>query len=284
MLYCFKIEDIREHKQFRGEGCSMITIKNDSLIKALSHGKNSESSLSLGDMIDLFAQIIMSENDMVDDASLQKLLCKETRSYCDFDPGMQEGSKIISGAKHSTENIIAAVKSNDSNALNSACAELEAYQKRIVELEEHLHTDELTKFLNRRYLFANKLENGLILRDEGVLFLLQVDGFRKINEKFGYAIGDSVLTFFARNLGTLVNPKAYEIIRFSGAGFIIMVKEHQAEVLERKLKGFQSSLKSHKFKVTESDVLELNFLYGNRPYKEGEVFDAVLLKTAKRLS
>lgn len=65
----------------------------------------------------------------MDDRTLQQLLCRETRSYCDSNPAAQENSKVISGVRRRAENIIAAIKSNDNGALDEAFGELQGYQK-----------------------------------------------------------------------------------------------------------------------------------------------------------
>lgn len=262
----------------------MITIKSNKLVKALSEGDvNQDSTLSLGDLIDLYAQIMMDQNDMIDDKTLQRLLCRETRSYCDSDPAAQENSKVISGVRRSTENIIAAVKSNDNNAIDTAFGELQEYQKRIAELEKTLHIDELTLFLNRRYLFSEKLDDGKRLPENGVLFLFQIDHFKEINGTYGYEIGDKILKFCAKSIRSMIDPKNYDIIRFSGASFVIMVREDQTTVIERKLEGFQSTLRSRPVKISDEEKIRLKFLFGYQPYKAGEEFDSVLSMASKKL-
>lgn len=262
----------------------MITIKSNKLVKALSEGDvNQDATLSLGDLIDVYAQIMMDQNDMIDDKTLQRLLCKQTRSYCDSDPAEQENSKVISGVIRSAENIIAAVKSNDNGAMDEAFGELQGYQKRIAELEQTLHTDELTLFLNRRYLFSEKLKNGKILPEDGVLFVFHIDHFKEINGRYGYEIGDKILKFCAKSISAIIDQKNYEIIRFSGATFVIMANDNQTLVVERKLAGFQNTLQSRPVKISDEEKMRLHFLFGYQPYKAGEEFETVLSAVSKKL-
>lgn len=257
----------------------MFAVEANRLSNALEAG--GESELSLVDLIDLYAQIIMDQSDMVDDETIQKLLCKQTKSYCDFDPTMRESSKMILGAKESTANIITAVKENDQEGLERAFEKLKGYQIRIMELEKKLHTDELTEFYNRRYLLSEKLENGKSFQDEGVMFVMQIARFKEINDLHGYAIGDSVLKFFARSISSIIKPDMYEVIRFSGAVFVLMVQEHQVSVIERKLQGLQKVIERHTFKTSKERAVEFGLSYGKHPYRRGENFLSVLKKGAQ---
>lgn len=262
----------------------MIVIESNKLIKALSESDvNNNAALSLGDLIDLYAQIMLDQNDMIDDKTLQRLLCKQTKSYCDFDPEVKNSSNIISGAKRSTEHIIAAVKSNNNDALNEALSELNGYQKRIEDLEKRLHTDELTHFLNRRYLFSEQLKDVTILPEDGVLFLFQINHFKEINGTYGYETGDKILKFCAKSISTMIDPKKYKIIRFSGATFVIMAHEDQTLLVDRKLAGFQSTLQNRPVKISNEENLKLDFSYGYQSYKAGEEFDTVLSTVSKKL-
>lgn len=263
---------------------SMIVIKNNRLIKALSQNDvNNDASVSLGDLIDLYAQIMMEQNNMIDDQTLQKLLCKQTKSYCDGDSEVKNSSNIISGAKRSTEHIIAAVKSNDNDALNEAFLELNEYQKRIEELEKSLHTDELTQFLNRRYLFSEQLKDVRILPEDGVLFVFQINHFKEINRTYGYEIGDKIIKFCAKSISAMIDINKYKIIRFAGATFVIIANEDQTLVIERKLAGFQNTLSTRPVKISDEEKLKLHFSYGYQSYKAGEEFDTVLSTMTKRL-
>lgn len=255
----------------------MFAVDTGRLANALETGGG---SLSLNDLIDLYAQIILDQSDMADDATVQRVLCKQTRMYCDFDPTFQESSRMILGAKNSTESIISAVKEKDETALQEAFEKLQGYQIRIKELEKDLHTDELTSFRNRRYLLSEKLEEGKRFTDEGVLFVMQIDRFREINSEHGFAVGDSVLKFFARSISSIIKPEHYEIIRFSGATFVILAQDHQTAVLERKIQGFAQIIGKHTFKTSKERNVEFGLAYGKSPFHAGELFDTVMKKAS----
>ena len=92
------------------------------------------------------------------------------------------------------------------------------------ELMERVDTDLLTGLLNKvaaenkisEYLAANPTE-------QGILYVLDIDDFKKINDTMGHAFGDEVLRSMGRQLSPLF--RASDIIgRIGGDEFCIMLK------------------------------------------------------------
>lgn len=86
-------------------------------------------------------------------------------------------------------------------------AALAACERRIRELEELAHADELTGLLNRRG-FLLELERAILLvRRHGIgvaLLYIDLDGFKRINDDHGHGAGDQALgTVAARLKGAL---------------------------------------------------------------------------------
>lgn len=76
-------------------------------------------------------------------------------------------------------------------------------RRRIVELEQMVHTDELTGLLNRRG-FDRQLQRTLSSAsrydENGVLIYIDLDGFKSVNDSHGHAAGDKVLGTVAKQL------------------------------------------------------------------------------------
>jgi diguanylate cyclase (GGDEF)-like protein len=103
-------------------------------------------------------------------------------------------------------------------------------------------TDSLTGAFNRRYL---ELQAVKCLRDwdryhrPASLLLLDIDHFKRVNDKFGHAVGDTVL----RRLVALVQQRLRRVdilCRFGGEEFVVLLGEtsgdqarHVAEELRR---------------------------------------------------
>jgi diguanylate cyclase (GGDEF)-like protein/PAS domain S-box-containing protein len=99
-------------------------------------------------------------------------------------------------------------------------------------LWEQATQDPLTQLFNRRYF--NEVANKEIIKAKRnkqsmALLLLDVDYFKKINDKFGHSIGDKVLINFSQIM--LDQCRRSDIVcRFGGEEFVILMPEVSREV------------------------------------------------------
>ena len=112
-----------------------------------------------------------------------------------------------------------------------------AQAERIAYLETLTMTDELTGLLNRRGFVSHfNRELAHAQRDPaagGVLVMMDMDGFKAINDGFGHDAGDAVLRRVAALLGTLVRGQDV-VARLGGDEFTILLTSiDQDQGLER---------------------------------------------------
>lgn len=97
--------------------------------------------------------------------------------------------------------------------------------KRIAYLERLAMTDELTSLLNRRG-FINQLHHSLATarryQEKGVLIYVDLDNFKPINDTYGHAAGDQVLTHVAKVLMANVRDTDY-VGRMGGDEFAVLL-------------------------------------------------------------
>ena len=91
------------------------------------------------------------------------------------------------------------------------------------------HEDELTGLLNRRG-FLEVLRTGLLERpaDATIVLVLDLDGFKHVNDGFGRAAGDQVLNSVARRVCDVV-PSTVPVARLGGDQFALLVQEEDEE-------------------------------------------------------
>lgn len=98
-------------------------------------------------------------------------------------------------------------------------------------LSELLDRDPLTDALNRRGMGAQLTKTLNDHRDYGnscALAVLDIDNFKKINDLYGHAAGDRVLTAFARRvMGTI--RQSDQFYRVGGEEFVLKLSETGAE-------------------------------------------------------
>ena len=106
----------------------------------------------------------------------------------------------------------------------SAGVTFAALQVYISSREQLISVDPLTKLNNRaemvRYL-DNKMKNRNPHKDL-YLFMLDLDYFKKINDKFGHIEGDTAIVIAADAIKTATNKMGFFVCRYGGDEFIIV--------------------------------------------------------------
>ena len=97
-------------------------------------------------------------------------------------------------------------------------------QRLLVATETLSHQDSLTGLYNRRYLVEQAPRMWRQARREGVqlsAMVLDLDHFKRLNDEFGHAVGDSVLRAVARSLTGAVRP-ADLLARTGGEELVVL--------------------------------------------------------------
>ena len=124
----------------------------------------------------------------------------------------------------------------------------QASRARISQLDIAAHEDMLTGIANRRGFLAH-IERLTPQHRRGCLALIDLDHFKKLNDRYGHDVGDMVLRDFAARLAAGVRRTDY-VARWGGEEFAIFFQdalETQAvDVLERlRSEEHTSELQSH---------------------------------------
>lgn len=111
-------------------------------------------------------------------------------------------------------------------AIKEAEKLIEVQRNRIAYLETLALNDEVTSLINRRgFMVAIQRELASAKRDtqaHGILIMLDMDGFKQINDTHGHAAGDAYLAAFAAALMAEVRPSDV-VARLGGDEFAILL-------------------------------------------------------------
>lgn len=168
-------------------------------------------------------------------------------------------------------------------ALNEKVAEAEALQR---VLREQAFRDPLTGLFNRRFL--SELGPGRIAtarrgRIDMAMVLLDIDHFKRVNDSFGHAMGDSVLIRFARLLEERFRVSD-TVSRFGGEEFLLLAEQCSEADLVIALNALQDKLRNERFGSGALSFGALTFSAGIAVVGiDGDSFDAMATVADKRM-
>ncbi len=170
-------------------------------------------------------------------------------------------------------------------ALTDAEHTIRTQAEHIKQLESLAMTDELTGLLNRRGLImALHRELALARRDnhaEGVMIMVDLDGFKAINDMWGHSVGDDYLQAVAHTLLGCVRTSDV-VARLGGDEFAILFPCMDEEAGMKRLmkleKGFNSRLMHFGDKT-----LPLRASFGLSPYRGIDTPEMILANADLKL-
>lgn len=98
-----------------------------------------------------------------------------------------------------------------------------AHREELAKLREEATHDPLTGLLNRR-AFMDRLTSAMDSGRNSVLFLVDLDGFKQVNDRLGHPVGDEVLTAAALQLKDTVR-RSDTVARLGGDEFAVLLED-----------------------------------------------------------
>jgi diguanylate cyclase (GGDEF)-like protein len=152
--------------------------------------------------------------------------------------------------------------------------------------QEDSLTDPLTALPNRRSLFVHlsrELARAERLSSEVALVVMDVDGFKDINDTYGHQIGDAALREVSAALRAALRP--YDLcVRFAGDEFIVVLSNCSRDDAETKRREFQTRLSEISLAAAPGQLARLTVSAGAAVFPhDGATYDALVAAADRRM-
>ena len=152
--------------------------------------------------------------------------------------------------------------------------------------QEDSLTDPLTGLPNRRSMFVHlsrELSRAGRLKSEVALVVMDVDGFKTINDTYGHNVGDSALRAIAQELQEALRP--YDLcVRYAGDEFIVVMSDCSREAAELKRHELQARLCEIELEVRPGRMMRLAVSAGVAVFPhDGTTYEALLAEADARM-
>lgn len=102
--------------------------------------------------------------------------------------------------------------------------------KQVEQLSFQANNDELTGLQNRRSLFHDlNAHIKMYPKNPAILFFVDLDGFKYINDNLGHQSGDNLLIQYASRLRSIASSFDKTIYRIGGDEFVVLVEPNKSE-------------------------------------------------------
>lgn len=151
---------------------------------------------------------------------------------------------------------------------------LRLIEERTRELEKLSVTDQLTKLYNRRKIddiLATEVEQARRYKNSFSLILIDIDHFKKINDRYGHLVGDRVLQALSRLFSSSIR-KTDMVGRWGGEEFLIISMENDPQKVLIFVEKLRALVDEHHFKT----VGNITCSFGVSHFSKGDSIDSLL--------
>lgn len=155
-----------------------------------------------------------------------------------------------------------------------------AKSKQHAETSTYAHTDPITGLPNTRYLrmeFDKEVKRSIRSDSPFQVMMLDLDGFKAVNDNFGHKVGDAVLTA----IGGVIRDQLREydfLARYAGDEFVALIPETTVDEARELARRIEQAVSSFAFKVGDEKSASVGVSIGTAAYpNQGESFDQLII-------
>jgi diguanylate cyclase (GGDEF)-like protein len=144
-------------------------------------------------------------------------------------------------------------------------------------------TDGLTGLWNQRYFqmrLTQEVERAIRFRRSISLLVLDIDFFKRVNDRFGHQRGDAVLIELAHRLMRAVRAQVDTVARYGGEEFVLILPETPAEGARIVAEKIRESVASERFGNEQEEPIEVTVSIGVACFPHHGAAPQALLRSA----
>lgn len=170
-----------------------------------------------------------------------------------------------------------AIENKDIQGLQVVQEETFALVMQMRELEQKAYYDTLTGLLNRNGLHKKVCSDDGQLSLDGILFFIDLDNFKHINDTYGHPYGDAALKAFAglvqKQFNNVPDDQKF-MCRVGGDEFMVIIAKENAQYAHVTFRRTQETT----YKIMLKGVQEpLGFSFGAALFSRNDTFEKVLM-------
>ena len=176
----------------------------------------------------------------------------------EVNPLLDQLNSLTERLKHAEEREQALIDRMDygKNQLEALFETTQDYRRRLEDQAQRMLLDPLTKVYNRS-AFNDRLEleyrRWIRSQHDLRVVMLDIDGFKAINDSFGYTAGDKALKIIARTIKKHLSDTD-TIARFGGEEFILLLPEHSNNDCFSMIQSVQEQVSKLPFKFRDRNL------------------------------
>ena len=131
--------------------------------------------------------------------------------------------------------------------------------------------DKLTGLYNRYFL--DRLKEKMMRKRGDATFtamMLDLNGFKKINDVYGHSVGDEALIYTANLLREAIGSLG-TVIRYAGDEFVVILNTSEDELISQKIEKIQKTFQAFNDKKLVPDELSISMGYSKTNLKENTI-------------
>ena len=149
-------------------------------------------------------------------------------------------------------------------------------QQLLFKLEHMASYDSMTGIYNRRKFF--EIANELFVKKKESLsvVMIDIDKFKRINDKYGHPIGDKVIKSAANCINSLIDDKKSLCARLGGEEFVILYFDMQIDNILTEVERIRTIIENLQINIDDNNSFNFTISSGISQYKSEKTIDELL--------